>query len=62
MFGPIFFASIGLKTDIKEMNWNILWFSLAFVAVALFSKIIGCSLMAMLLRIRRNMQSRSESV
>ena len=50
MFGPIFFASIGLKTDIKEMNWNILWFSLAFVAVALFSKIIGCSLMAMLLR------------
>ncbi|MBR4581972.1 MAG: cation:proton antiporter [Lachnospiraceae bacterium] len=50
MFGPIFFASIGLKTDIKEMNWNILWFSLAFVAVALLTKIIGCSLMAMLLK------------
>ena len=50
MFGPIFFASIGLKTDIKDMNWSILWFSLAFVAVALLTKIIGCSLMALLLR------------
>ena len=49
MFGPIFFASIGLKTDIKDMNLTILWFSLAFVAVALLTKIIGCGLMAMLL-------------
>lgn len=49
MFGPIFFASIGLKTDIREFNLSILWFSLAFVAVALITKIIGCGLMAMLL-------------
>lgn len=49
MFGPIFFASIGLKTDIKEFNLSILWFSLAFVAVALLTKIIGCGLMARLL-------------
>ena len=49
MFGPIFFASIGLKTDIKDLSWSILWFSLAFVAVALLTKIIGCGLMAMLL-------------
>lgn len=49
MFGPIFFASIGLKTDIKDLNWSILWFSIAFVAVALITKIIGCGLMAMLL-------------
>ncbi len=50
MFGPIFFASIGLKTDIKDFNLSILWFSLAFVAVALITKIIGCGLMAMLLK------------
>ncbi len=49
MFGPIFFASIGLKTDIREFNLSILWFSLAFVAVALITKIIGCGLMALLL-------------
>ena len=49
MFGPIFFASIGLKTDIKDFNLSILWFSLAFVAVALLTKIIGCGLMARLL-------------
>lgn len=49
MFGPIFFASIGLKTDIKEFNLSILWFSLAFVAVGLLAKIIGCGLMARLL-------------
>ncbi|MBR4580513.1 MAG: cation:proton antiporter [Lachnospiraceae bacterium] len=50
MFGPIFFASIGLKTDIKDFNLSILWFSLAFVAMALLTKIIGCGLMAMLLK------------
>lgn len=49
MFGPIFFASIGLKTDIKDFSLSILWFSLAFVTVALLTKIIGCGLMAMLL-------------
>lgn len=46
LFGPIFFASIGLKTDIADFNADILWFSLGFVAVALISKIIGCGLMA----------------
>ena len=50
MFGPIFFASIGLKTDVKDFDLTILWFSLAFVAVALITKIIGCGLMAMLLK------------
>ncbi len=48
LFGPIFFASIGLKTDISEVNMSIIWFSLAFVAVGLLCKIIGCGLMAKL--------------
>ncbi len=52
LFGPIFFASIGLKTSIDSMNSEILLFSLCFVAVALISKIIGCGLMARLCRFK----------
>lgn len=51
MFGPIFFASIGLKTNVADMNLSILWFSLAFVAVALITKIIGCGLVSMMCKI-----------
>ena len=47
MFGPIFFASIGLKTNIQNMGWSILLFSLGFVVVALLTKIIGCGLISM---------------
>ena len=50
LFGPIFFASIGLKTDVADFSAEILWFSLGFVAVALLSKIIGCGLMAKVCR------------
>lgn len=46
LFGPVFFASIGLKTDISDMNISILFFALGFVLVALITKIIGCGLMA----------------
>ncbi|MCR5108206.1 MAG: cation:proton antiporter [Lachnospiraceae bacterium] len=45
-FGPIFFASIGLKTDLSDFSAAILWFSLAFVLVGLLTKIIGCSLVS----------------
>lgn len=48
LFGPVFFASIGLKTNVDSVNMSILLFSLAFVAVGLISKIIGCGLMARL--------------
>ena len=46
LFGPIFFASIGLKTNIGNMTPEILMFSAAFVAVALITKVLGCGLMA----------------
>ncbi len=46
LFGPIFFASIGLKTDISDLNMSILVFAAAFIVVALITKIIGCGLMA----------------
>lgn len=42
LFGPVFFASIGLKTTFSGFTLELLWFSLAFVAVALITKIIGC--------------------
>ena len=41
-FSPIFFASIGLKTDLSGMTLEILFFAIAFVIVGCISKIIGC--------------------
>lgn len=46
LFGPIFFASIGLKTDISDLKVSILVFAAAFIVVALITKIIGCGLIA----------------
>lgn len=48
LFGPVFFASIGLKTNIENIDSSILLFSLGFVVVALITKIIGCGLVARL--------------
>ena len=42
LFGPLFFASIGLKTEISGINSEILLFSVFFIIVALVTKIIGC--------------------
>lgn len=56
MFGPVFFASIGLKTSIDSINGEILLFSIGFVIVALIAKIIGCGLMARICRFN-NMDS-----
>lgn len=50
LFGPVFFASIGLKTDISGMNSSVILFSIAFIVVALAGKIIGCGLMARICR------------
>ena len=46
LFGPIFFASIGLKTDISDLNLTVLVFAIVFVFVGLICKIIGCGLVA----------------
>lgn len=46
LFGPIFFASIGLKTNIDNITVGILLFSIGFVIVGLLGKIVGCGLMA----------------
>ena len=50
LFGPIFFASIGLKTDISDFSSEILLFSVFFVLVALLTKIFACGLVGKLCR------------
>ncbi len=68
IFGPIFFASIGLKTDVSGITWELVLFSAAFVAVALVTKILGCGAMSRLcgfrgkdtLRIGVGMMTRGE--
>ena len=54
LFGPVFFASIGLKTNIDNVTGSILLFSLGFVIVGLISKIIGCGLMAKICKFNNN--------
>lgn len=48
IFGPVFFASIGLKTSIDYFSSSLLLFSIGFVIIALITKIIGCGLIAKL--------------
>ena len=50
LFAPVFFASIGLKTDISGLTPQILLFSVCFVVVALITKVIGCGLAAKVCR------------
>lgn len=54
IFAPTFFVGIGLKTTFDNINARLLLFCLAFVLVALISKIIGCGLMAKACRFNWN--------
>ncbi len=56
LFGPVFFASIGLKTNIENVTVGILLFSVGFVIVGLITKIIGCGLMARICKFK-NMEA-----
>lgn len=49
-FSPVFFASIGIKTELSGMNKTMLIFSLFILIIAVLSKIIGCGLGAKLCR------------
>lgn len=68
LFGPIFFACIGLKTDLSGVTVSILGFSICFIIVALLTKVIGCGLAAKIcgytmkdsLRIGAGMMTRGE--
>lgn len=50
LFAPIFFASIGLKTNLESMTLDIALFSVLFVIVAMVTKVIGCGAMSRLCR------------
>jgi Kef-type K+ transport system membrane component KefB len=48
LFSPVFFASIGIGTQLTGFNMNLLWFGLSFVAVGLLSKFLGAGIGAKL--------------
>ena len=68
MFSPLFFASVGIKTDLSGLTMEYIWFAFALLLVAILSKIIGCGLGAKIcgfsnrdcLRIGAGMVSRGE--
>jgi len=43
LFSPVFFASIGINTELTGFDMNLIWFGLAFVAVGLLSKFGGAA-------------------
>lgn len=47
LLSPIFFASIGLKVVLKDMNTVLIVFAVLLVLVAVLTKIIGCGLGAL---------------
>lgn len=54
LFGPVFFAGIGIRTAIEGISGTIILFSVCFIAVALLSKIIGCGLAAKAFKLNGN--------
>ena len=49
IFGPVFFCSIGLQTNLRTINTGILIFSVCFVIVGMASKVIGCGFISRIL-------------
>ncbi|MBQ3969772.1 MAG: cation:proton antiporter [Clostridia bacterium] len=50
IFSPIFFAFIGISADFSNFRLSDIWFALAFVAIGVIAKIIGCGLVAKLVK------------
>ena len=48
IFSPVFFASIGMKTNLDGLNGSLILFSLILLAIAILTKVLGCSLGAKL--------------
>lgn len=51
-FGPVFFASIGIKTKMSGLTMGMILFSIGFVLVSLLTKIVGCSLAAKIFKFK----------
>jgi len=43
-FSPIFFASIGIRTELSGMTLNLFIFSIVILIVAILTKVIGCGI------------------
>ena len=54
IFGPVFFASVGLTTDITSVNGGIIVFAILFVIVGMLSKVLGCGAVAFLCGFRKS--------
>ena len=50
IFGPVFFASIGVTTTLSGFSKDLIFFSIGFVLVAMICKIIGCGVTAKLMK------------
>ena len=44
LFGPVFFANIGMTVSFSGLNLNIALFGVCFILVGMLGKFIGCSL------------------
>lgn len=44
LFAPVFFASVGIKTNLAGLTPSLLLFALMLLVIAILSKIIGCGL------------------
>ena len=44
IFSPVFFASIGIKTQLEGMNGKLIGFCFILLVVAILTKIVGCGL------------------
>ena len=54
VFTPVFFASVGMKTNLRDMNGDILVFALLLVAAAVLSKVAGCGMGGLACRMSRH--------
>ena len=43
-FAPVFFASIGMQTNMKSLTGDIIWFTVVLTIVAILTKVVGCGL------------------
>lgn len=46
IFAPVFFASIGVKTNLEGLNSSIILFSIVLIGAAIITKLIGCGVAA----------------
>jgi Kef-type K+ transport system membrane component KefB len=52
IFASIFFVSLGIIMNLRQLPWTVIWFVLALTAVAIVTKVIGCGIPAWLLRMK----------